>query len=247
MTCLRAITLRRATTRWRRRGSAATGRAYLLHSVIFVIAALAVPAVAGADTVYLKNGRVIHTARARVENGMLVFSQLGGTVSIPMSAVERVERNTNVEPAAAAPPESAAAAGPEAASVPTGSRRASAAYPWDGAEYWGERLSEIDRRISRVENELDRLPAYSEVDQRVLLSRPDHVLRRRTCQVGGFPHQSGTPARRARTQRPQGRHRSGSFAQGATTLTLTGPHFFTGRCCANAMARDDGVAPDAKP
>ena len=111
MTCLRAITMRRATTRWRRRGSAATGRAYLLHSVIFVIAAFAVPAIAGADTVYLKNGRVIHTARTRVENGMLVFSQLGGTVSIPMSAVERVERNTAVEPAPAAPPESAAAAG----------------------------------------------------------------------------------------------------------------------------------------
>ena len=157
-------------TRWRHRRSAATGRAHVLCLVIFSIAALAVPVIATADTVYLKNGRVIHTARTRIENGMLVFSQHGGTVSIPMSAVERVERNTNVERAAAAPPESAAATGSETALAPTGSRRASAAYPWDGAEYWAERLIEVDRRIERVENELDRLPAYSEVDQRVILS-----------------------------------------------------------------------------
>ena len=157
-------------TRWRHRRPAATGRAYLLGLVIFSIVAFAVPAIATADTVYLKSGRVIHTAHTRVENGMLVFSQHGGTVSIPMSAVERVERNTNVEPTAAAPPESVAAAGSETALAPKGPRRASAVYPWDAAEYWAERLIEIDRRIERVEGELDRLPAYRETDQRVIVS-----------------------------------------------------------------------------
>ena len=157
-------------TRWRHRRFAATGRVYLPGLVIFSIAAFAVSAIATADTIHLKNGRVIHTARTRVENGMLVFSQHGGTVSIPMDAVDRVERNTNVEPAAATPPGSAAAALPETALPPAATRHAPAAYPWDSAEYWATRLIEIDRRIERVEGELDRLPVYSEIDQRLIIS-----------------------------------------------------------------------------
>lgn len=167
-----ATTRRQTVAPWRHGRFATTGGADLLRLVVFSIAAFAGPviATAAADTVYLKNGRVIHTEWTRVEDGMLVLSQHGGTVSIPLHTVDRVARDTNVESTAAIPPESTAANLAEAAAVPAATPPAAATYPWDSVGYWAERLIEIDRRIERIEGELERLPVYSEVDQRVIIS-----------------------------------------------------------------------------
>ena len=37
----------------------------------------------------------------------------------------------------------------------------------DTADYWIERINEVDARIERVQTELDRLPAYTATDKRL--------------------------------------------------------------------------------
>jgi hypothetical protein len=56
---------------------------------------------AGADSIYLKNGRVIHCDWTREEGQYLVFGQYGGEAKIPLHAVERVEEDSETEPAPA--------------------------------------------------------------------------------------------------------------------------------------------------
>lgn len=53
---------------------------------------------AGADSIYLKNGRVIRTASARIEGDRVVFLQYGSLQSIPLAVVERVEDDDRVGP-----------------------------------------------------------------------------------------------------------------------------------------------------
>lgn len=83
---------------------------------------------AAADTIYLTNGRVIHSATVRVEGDRVEFRQYGGWVVIPRSIVDRVEENergspmavrpgaatTGGEPAAGSEGEEGAASGQEA-------------------------------------------------------------------------------------------------------------------------------------
>ncbi len=54
---------------------------------------------ASADTIHLKNGRVIHTALARVAGGEVIFTQYGGRQTIPLAIVERVVSDQRVGPA----------------------------------------------------------------------------------------------------------------------------------------------------
>ena len=143
---------------------------------------------ATADTVYLRNGRVIHAETTEVVDGNLVLSQYGGTVSIPLAAVDRVEKDdtserrtrepasaAGAEPAATgvdAPEDVATANEPETGSPADLAVNAAGTpgHPWSKPEYWIERIVEVDDRIERVQAELDRLPYYSEVDQRVIIS-----------------------------------------------------------------------------
>jgi len=57
-----------------------------------------------ADTIYLKNGRMIRTSTVRVEGDQIHFIQYGGKVSLPMSLVDRIVEDANTEPAATPPP-----------------------------------------------------------------------------------------------------------------------------------------------
>jgi len=56
--------------------------------------------VAGADSIYLKNGRVIHTSTARVEGENVLFLQHGSEQSIPLSLVDRIEKDERQGPQA---------------------------------------------------------------------------------------------------------------------------------------------------
>ena len=63
-------------------------RACLLPLVVATV--LVASPEATADSIYLKNGRVIHTSQARVEGGEVIFTQYGGRQTIPLAIVERV-------------------------------------------------------------------------------------------------------------------------------------------------------------
>ncbi len=67
--------------------------------VVFLLGVLAGASNASADSVYLKNGRVIRTASAHVDGQHVVFTQYGGEHSIPLSVVERVVVDDRVGPA----------------------------------------------------------------------------------------------------------------------------------------------------
>ncbi|HJO02472.1 MAG TPA: hypothetical protein QGG47_00705 [Acidobacteriota bacterium] len=67
--------------------------------VVLSLGVLASASNASADSVYLKNGRVIRTALARVDGQQVVFTQYGGEQSIPVSVVERVVVDDHVGPA----------------------------------------------------------------------------------------------------------------------------------------------------
>jgi len=162
----------------------------------------------GADSIYLMNGRVIHTESVRIEGGNVIFRQYGGTVSIPRASVLRIERDATSSPPArraqpaadpteglaaeptgkVAAPGAAAegshagvrAAGSAAGQEPPGESAtgqeppagsaAPADHPWETAAYWLEQLAAVDERIERVEAELARLPVYSELERRQIVS-----------------------------------------------------------------------------
>jgi len=152
----------------------------------------------GADTIYLVNGRVIHTESVRIEGGNVIFRQYGGSVSIPRASVLRIERDATSSPPprraqpaadptqglAAEPTGTVAAPGAAAEGSDAGVRAAELAAgqeppegsaapadrPWETAAYWLEQLAAVDERIERVEAELARLPVYSELERRQIVS-----------------------------------------------------------------------------
>jgi hypothetical protein len=64
----------------------------------FLLLAFAGPA--GADSIYLKNGRVIRTSSARIEGDQVLFLQHGSEQSIPLSIVDRIEEDERQGPGA---------------------------------------------------------------------------------------------------------------------------------------------------
>ena len=91
--------------------------------MLMIGAALPVP-LAGADSVYLKNGRVIHTSDARVEGDRVVIALYGSTQIIPLSLIDRIEENDRGGPGesnATRSPSTPAASPGSAASAPSGS------------------------------------------------------------------------------------------------------------------------------
>ena len=167
---------------------------------------------ASADSIYLKNGRVIHCDWTRVEGEYLVFGQYGGEVKIPLHAVERVEDDSETEPAPAPTPsqeeyraelvkryaeaglsspvrdqpgEGARAAGGAESAGGGASREGTAQQAtavgsrpgeWrnlspDTREYWQLRMAEAEEKIVRVEAEIDRLPEYNHLEERILDGR----------------------------------------------------------------------------
>lgn len=150
-----------------------------------VVASWAPCETTAADTIYLVNGRKIHTESARIRDGWVVFEQLGGTVSIPLDQVVRIVvddeaeepiiRSTpttdrgatadtvgHVSPGSDTGPATAASG-----SVPTDGTGNAAGEGMSAPKYWIDRINAVDARIKRVQTELDRLPLYSAADQRL--------------------------------------------------------------------------------
>lgn len=78
---------------------------------IVVFGLVATPAVA--DTIYLKNGRIIHTSTARIEGDKVEFQQYGGWIVLPMSVVDRVEQNERRSPEGSSTPATGTTASPD--------------------------------------------------------------------------------------------------------------------------------------
>lgn len=157
--------------------------------IALTVASMAVSPAARADTIFLKNGRVLRSATVRVVGERLVFTQYDGEVSIPLALVERIERDALSGPEAEPTPSPeeyaeslrerpGAAAGPTTATGgteggQTGAQEARAggaveAGP-DTPEYWRTRLAEVEELIDGVEERLGRLPEYRSGDTRLVL------------------------------------------------------------------------------
>lgn len=64
-------------------------KSFLQRCLLSAFFLLAVPA--WADQIYLKNGKVISTEESRVEGNYVVYEKFGGTISLAMDKVERIE------------------------------------------------------------------------------------------------------------------------------------------------------------
>ena len=127
-----------------------------------------------ADTIYLKNGRVIRTPRAEVRGNQLVFLLYGGEVRIPMALVERVVEDDEVDEGAVVEPP------PRRRASPTKERDRAGAAASDKAgggepqgeggkgeaeeipaeqtpEYWQERVRTILQEKADLEAQLPEL------------------------------------------------------------------------------------------
>ncbi|MFQ5742574.1 MAG: hypothetical protein ACE5HV_03170 [Acidobacteriota bacterium] len=138
--------------------------------IVLVAAVLAVAGMAAADTIYLKNGLVIRTDSARVEEGRVVFEQYGAKIAIPLEVVERVEEDDFKGPAPTAPAMIPAAEQrpteptkeqtPASAATETSGRAAhqtaesDAVPPEQTREYWQELVSAIEAEHEALEDEL---------------------------------------------------------------------------------------------
>ena len=128
----------------------------LVRSVLAATIALALANVAMADTIYMKNGRTIHSAHVRVEGDRVFFLQYGGEVSIPLSLVDRIVADANVEPEGAPPPPPAPptddpqadpAPDPEAEEIP----------PEQTRDYWQDAVRTIVAERAEVDLEIEDL------------------------------------------------------------------------------------------
>jgi len=107
-------------------------------------------AAAVADTIYLKNGRVIHTPSAKQVGEKIEFEQFGETVSIPASVVLRIESDDNEEdpvlPAAPAP----GGEQQDTDSTEEGDAVEEELPPESNPDYWRERILEIRREKDEI-------------------------------------------------------------------------------------------------
>ncbi len=114
--------------------------------------ALVVSGVAAADTIHLKNGRVIHTPSAKQVGDKVEFVQFGQTVSIPASVVLRIELDERGEeaplpvelPAAPAGEPGDEADGEEEAELP----------PESSPDYWRDRILAIRSEKAEIKENI---------------------------------------------------------------------------------------------
>ncbi len=69
-----------------------------MRTLLLGLLTVSVAAPAVADTVWLKNGRVLQVEDARIENGTVVFRTHGVQVTLPADFVRRVRRNDGRSP-----------------------------------------------------------------------------------------------------------------------------------------------------
>lgn len=142
--------------------------AVLVIGLLAIVLLICAQQTAAADTIHLKNGRVIRTLRARVDGDQLVFEQYGNEQRIPMALVDKVVRDEPgtqiVLPAEGA--ESGRGKGSSRADKSTGTDVAAAAAETTGAEsvepeqteqYWQDKVTAIATERAALEQQMTRL------------------------------------------------------------------------------------------
>ncbi len=123
---------------------------------------LAQPVVLFADSIYLKNGRVIRTQRSEIVGDKLVFLQYGAEITIPMELVDRVEPDSEIEEAPS-PPRQPLPPGNDGADDESGDSDDDASVEGDDAdeapaeetrEYWRERVEAISAERAALQAEI---------------------------------------------------------------------------------------------
>ncbi len=149
------------------------GRCTLLLIAIITVAGVAATS-AAADTVYLKNGRVMHSSMVRVEGDRVYMRLYGGEVAFPMSMVERIEKDDMVELPPTADPVPApdpddpstldSAPGQADPADPSQGDPAQAGAdpgadppPEQTREYWQNRLRPLNDELDSIDGALARL------------------------------------------------------------------------------------------
>jgi hypothetical protein len=148
-----------------------------LSRVVFVLtctlAALALCSIVAADSIYMKTGTVIRTAKATIDGEAVIFQQYGSQVVIPLTLVERVVPDDHTGPVAitrnvrgrsseAGESSDVSASGAESA---TGQRESADATsptratvpPEETKEYWQERVRALHYQGELLEARLKEL------------------------------------------------------------------------------------------
>ncbi len=127
----------------------------LLLSVVTAAFTLALANVAMADTIYMKNGRSIRSAHVRIEGDRVVFLQYGGEVSIPLSMVDRIVEDANVEPEGAPPPPPPTTDDPQV--DPAADPDEAEVQPEQNRDYWRDAIDTIVAERAEVELQIEDL------------------------------------------------------------------------------------------
>jgi hypothetical protein len=111
------------------------------------------------DTIYLKNGEKIQTSYAKVVGNQIVFSKFGGTISLPMSLVDRIGSDNYIEPkqsSEAAPTSSPVPAPSTTRTLPATSSSAQNSIDMQkrNDQYWTKRKEELTNRLNEAEQKL---------------------------------------------------------------------------------------------
>lgn len=130
---------------------------WLIRSVLAATIALAIANVAMADTIYMKNGRLIHSSQVRVEGDRVIFLQYGGEVSIPMSLVDRIVKDAEVEPEGAPPLLPAADLSPVDPAADPADPEAPETPPKETRDYWQNAVARIVADREEVGLEIESL------------------------------------------------------------------------------------------
>ena len=174
---------------------------------------LAGPA-AVADSVYLKNGRMLRTPEATVEGERVLLRLYGGQLILPLSVVDRVVDDDAVEPPPTATPSadlSAEEADPQAeeAADPEAAVAADPADPDEEVapppeppenqtrEYWQNRVAPLNAELARLEQELDRLQTLTGAAVQVRIDRLEATrgqLQEQLDAIGREARRLGIPA-----------------------------------------------------
>ncbi len=177
---------------------------FLTTTALAVLLSLVV-APAGADSIYMKNGRVITSSFVRVEGDRVYVRLLGGEVGFLLSLVDRIVEDDAVErPSTVVPvPEPAsdpndppdqgdpAQGDPDASSDPAGQGDPAAGAdpgdpepaPEETREYWQNRLAPLNENLARVDGELQSLRSRTGADVEAQIRRLETARGRIQAQV----------------------------------------------------------------
>jgi len=143
----------------------------LLATIVLVVLLSSVAAPAAADTIYMKNGRVITSSSVRVDGDHVYVRLLGGEVRLPLFLIDRIvvddaiEAPPSVVPGQESTPDPNNPTGPVAPGDPAGQGDSAAEAateepepaPEETRAYWRNRLDPLQEELAGMDGDIQRL------------------------------------------------------------------------------------------